>query len=43
MIHGDEIIKLSDGTLTTMYHYLKNSKKQIEDVVSDKNFEDIKI
>ena len=43
IINGDEIIKLPDGKLTTMYHYSKNSNKQIEEMVSDKNFEDIKI
>ena len=25
-VKGDDIIKLPDGALTTMYHYLKNSK-----------------
>ena len=29
IINGDEIIKLPDGSLTTMYHYLKNSNKEI--------------
>ena len=42
VINGDEIIKLDDGSLTTMYHYLKNSNKQIEEVISSSDFENIK-
>ena len=34
IINGDEIIKLPDGSLTTMYHYLKNSNKEIEEIIS---------
>ena len=39
---GDDIIKLPDGSLTTMYHYLKKSNKKIEEVISTSNFEDVK-
>ena len=42
-VNGDDIMKLSDGKLTTMYHYLKNSNKVIEEVLEDTKFEDIKI
>ena len=39
-VNGDDIIKLPDGTLTTMYHYLKNSNTEIEEVISNTQFED---
>jgi len=42
-VNGDDIMKLSDGKLTTMYHYLKNSNKVIEEVLEDTKFEDINI
>jgi len=42
IINGDEIIKLPDGSLTTMYHYLKNSNKEIEEIISSVNFENAK-
>ena len=40
-VQGDDIIKLPDGSLTTMYHYLKNSEKGIEEVLSTTKFEDV--
>ena len=40
-VKGDEIMKLPDGTLTTMYHYLKNSDKNIDEVLSTAKLEDI--
>ncbi|MBI65379.1 MAG: ribonucleoside-diphosphate reductase, adenosylcobalamin-dependent [Candidatus Marinimicrobia bacterium] len=40
LVNGDDIIKLPDGTLTTMYHYLKNSNTEIEEVISNTQFED---
>ena len=40
-VKGDDIMKLPDGTLTTMYHYLKNSNKNIKEVLSKEKFEDI--
>jgi len=39
---GEEIIKLPDGTLTTVYHYLKNSDLAIEEVLNNPEFEEIK-
>ena len=39
-VQGDDIMKLSDGSLITMYHYLKNTDREIEDVLSDTKFED---
>ena len=39
-IHGDDIMKLSDGSLITMYHYLKNTDRGIEEVLSNTKFED---
>jgi ribonucleoside-diphosphate reductase alpha chain len=38
---GEEIIKLPDGTLTTVYHYLKNSDIAIEEVLTNPEFEEI--
>ena len=40
-VQGDDIIKLPDGSLTTMYHYLKNSEKGIEEVLSTTKFEGV--
>ena len=40
-VKGDDIMKLPDGTFTTMYHYLKNSNKNIKEVLSKEKFEDI--
>ena len=36
---GDEIIKLPDGTLTTMYHYMKNSETKIEEIIESEKFQ----
>ena len=33
-------MKLPDGSLITMYHYLKNTDREIEEVLSDTKFED---
>ena len=41
--NGEEIIKLPDGTLTTVYHYLKNSDVAIEEVLTNPEFEEIVI
>ena len=38
---GEEIIKLPDGTLTTVYHYLKNSDVAIEEVLINPELEEI--
>ena len=38
-INGDEIIKLPNGQLTTMYHYIKNSETKIEEVLTNNKFE----
>ena len=40
--NGEEIIKLPDGSLTTVYHYMKNSDKAIEEVLTKVEFEEIK-
>jgi len=42
-INGDEIIKLPDGGLTTMYHYMKNSETKIEEVLTNAKFENADI
>ena len=34
-------MKLPDGSLVTMYHYLKNSNTGIEEVLSNTKFEDV--
>jgi len=39
-VNGDDIMKLPDGSLVTMYHYLKNSDKGIEEILSNTKFED---
>ena len=39
LVNGDEIIKLDDGTLTTVYHFMKNSDTQIDEVLEDAKFE----
>ncbi|MDP6935810.1 MAG: adenosylcobalamin-dependent ribonucleoside-diphosphate reductase [Candidatus Marinimicrobia bacterium] len=39
--NGEEIIKLPDGSLTTVYHYLKNSEVAIEEVLTNTEFEEI--
>ena len=39
--NGEEIIKLPDGTLTTVYHYLKNSDVAIEEVLTNPELEEI--
>ena len=39
--NGEEIIKLPDGTLTTVYHYMKNSDMAIEEVLTKVEFEEI--
>jgi len=39
-VNADDIMKLPDGSLVTMYHYLKNSNKGIEEVLSNTKFED---
>ena len=39
--NGEEIIKLPDGALTTVYHYLKNSDLAIEEVLTNPEFEEI--
>ena len=41
--NGEEIIKLPDGTLTTVYHYLKNSDVAIEEVLTNPEYEEIVI
>ena len=38
---GEEIIKLPDGSLTTVYHHLKNSDIAIEEVLTNTKFEEI--
>ncbi len=38
---GDEILKLPNGKLTTVYHYLKNSDVDIEQVIDDTKFEEV--
>ena len=39
LVNGDEIIKLDDGTLTTVYHFMKNSDTKIDEVLEDAKFE----
>ena len=39
LVNGDEIIKLDDGSLTTVYHFVKNSNTKIDEVLEDAKFE----
>ena len=41
LVSGDEIIKLDDGSLTTVYHFMKNSETEIEEVLVDSKFENV--
>lgn len=38
---GDEILKMPNGRLTTVYHYLKNSDVDIEQVIDETKFEEV--
>ena len=38
---GDEILKMPNGRLTTVYHYLKNSDVNIEEVIDETKFEEV--
>ena len=38
---GEEIIKLPDGSLTTVYHYMKNSSLGLEEILTDTELEEI--
>ena len=40
-VTGEEIIKLPDGSLTTVYHYMKNSSLGIEEILTNTELEEI--
>ena len=40
-ISGDEIIKLPDGSLTTIYHFFKNSNMKIEEFIMTNEFQEV--
>ena len=40
-MNGDEIIKLDDGSLTTVYHFMKNSDTEINEVLENSQFENV--
>jgi len=42
-VNGDEIMKLPDGSLTTVYHYLKNSNVGIEEVLESTQFQKVEL
>ena len=42
-VKGDEIMKMPDGSLTTVYHYLKNSNIGIEDILETTQFEEVEL
>ena len=42
-VSGDEIMKMPDGSLTTVYHYLKNSNVAIEEVIKNTQFEEVEL
>ena len=37
---GDEVLKMPDGSLSTVYHYKKNSSVEIEEVLENTQFEE---
>ena len=37
---GDEVLKMPDGSLSTVYHYMRNSPTEIEDVLTTTQFEE---
>jgi len=41
LVNGDEIIKLDDGSLTTVYHFMRNSDIAIEEVLENSKFENV--
>jgi len=41
--NGEEIIKMPDGSLTTVFHHLKNSDLEIEQVLNSPKLEGIKV
>ena len=43
IVNGDEIIKMPDGSLTTVYHFIKNSRTNIDDVMTTKKIESVEI
>jgi len=40
-ISADEIIKMPDGSLTTIYHFLKNSDMKIEEFILENEFQEL--
>ncbi|NKB25088.1 MAG: adenosylcobalamin-dependent ribonucleoside-diphosphate reductase [Kiritimatiellae bacterium] len=34
IVHGDEIVKLPDGTLTNVYHFMKNNEGMLEEIIT---------
>jgi len=40
-ISGDEIVKMPDGSLTTIYHFLKNSDMKIEEFLTTNQFQEV--
>ena len=41
LLSGDEIIKMPDGSLTTIYHFLKNSNMKIEEFIMTNQFQEV--
>ena len=41
--NGEEIIKLPDGSLTTVFHHMKNSGLGIEEVLTHSKFKEIEV
>ena len=40
-VSGEEIIKLPDGSLTTVYHYMNNRSIGIEEILTNTEFEEV--
>ena len=40
-VSGDEIIKMPDGSLTTIYHFLKNSNMKIDELLTINELQEI--
>ena len=38
--NGEEVLKMPDGSLSTVYHYMRNSSTEIDDVLATTQFEE---
>ena len=38
---GDEILKMPDGSLTTVYHYMKNSNNMVNEIMKKSKLQEV--